>query len=129
MRPVGTADPARRYNRELTLALLGYAVLLVAALLLLGVAEGPWRYAAALLPVPAVAGVAWAVVRWVRGSDELQSRITTESMAIGFGLGSLLTFSYGLLQVAGAPEVSWLFVWPVYGACWLVGRLVAGTRY
>jgi len=25
--------------------------------------------------------------------------------------------------------ISWLFVWPVYGACWLVGSLIARRRY
>lgn len=124
-----TTSPARRYARDLTLSLLGYAVLLITAIVLLPLLPGRWGWVIMLIPVPALIGVGWAVLRWVRASDELQSKITVESLAIGFGLGSLITFSYGLLQVAGAPTLSWLFVWPVYAACWIIGRFVAGRHY
>ena len=126
-RPV--ASPGRRYARDLGLALGGYAVLLVVALLLLRVVGGPARWLIVLLPVPALVAVVWAVVRNIRASDELQGRITTEAVAIGFALGSVITFSYGLLQLVGAPPLSWLWVWPVYAGSWLVGLVIAKRRY
>jgi hypothetical protein len=61
--------------------------------------------------------------------DELQRRIQLEALPFAFGAGSLITLTYGLLQVAGLPELSWLFVWPVYAGCWLVGGFLAHRRY
>ncbi|MGY4718881.1 hypothetical protein [Naumannella huperziae] len=119
----------RRYVRHLVLGLLAYAVLLATAMALLGQTSGVLRWVVMLLPLPALVAVAWAVIRWIREADELQGRIAVEGMAIGFAIGSLVTFGYGLLQIAGAPQVSWLLVWPVYAAGWLIGRFVAGRRY
>ena len=76
-----------------------------------------------------VAFVPVVVLRLLRETDELQRRITLEALAAAFALGSLLTFGYGLMQLAGAPPLSWMFVWPVYAACWLVTGLIARRRY
>lgn len=107
-----------------------YAVLLVAALLLATtMPESPWRFAVMLLPVPALVLIVRAVALYLREADELQARILLESLGIGFAGGSLITFTWGLMQAAGAPDVSWMMVFPVYAACWVVGRVVAGWRY
>lgn len=120
----------RRYALELAAVLVGYGVLLAASMILLRAAgDGPLRWIAVLLPVPAIIAVAWAVLRQIRRSDELQSRISVESLAIGFAIGSLVTFSYGFLQLAGAPQLSWFFVWPVYAAGWLIGVAITRRRY
>jgi hypothetical protein len=121
---------SRRYLRELTAALLAYAVVLVVALLLLrGEPDAWWRYPVALAPVVPCLGVVRAALRFLRGSDELVRRIQLEALAFAFAAGSLLTFSYGFLQLVGLPEASWLMVWPVYAGCWLVGSLLASRRY
>jgi hypothetical protein len=120
----------RRYAIELAAVLTGYVVLLIASMILLRtIGDSPLRWLAVLLPVPAVVGVAWAVLRRIRHSDELQSRISVESLAIGFAIGSLVTFTYGFLQLAGAPQLSWFFVWPVYAVGWLIGLAVTRRRY
>jgi hypothetical protein len=61
--------------------------------------------------------------------DELQRRIQLESLAFGFAAAAIATFTYGFLQNAGLPEVSWVWVWPVMAVCWMVGQLVARRRY
>ena len=120
----------RRYAIELAAVLAGYVVLLIISMIVLRtVGDSPLRWLAVLLPVPAVVGVAWAVLRRIRRSDELQSRISVESLAIGFAIGSLVTFTYGFLQLAGAPQLSWFFVWPVYAVGWLIGLAVTRRRY
>ncbi len=120
----------RRYAFELAAVLAGYVVLLIISMIVLcTVGDSPLRWLAVLLPVPAVVGVAWAVLRRIRRSDELQSRISVESLAIGFAIGSLVTFTYGFLQLAGAPQLSWFFVWPVYAVGWLIGLAVTRHRY
>jgi len=129
--PGSTAGAGRRYVVRLTLVMLAYAMVLVAALVVFqAVPSGsPWRYVVVVTPLVPAAFVAWAVLRLLRETDELQRRIGLEGLAAAFALGSLLTFGYGLLQVAGAPPLSWMFVWPVYGACWLVTSAVARRRY
>lgn len=113
----------RRYLIRLTLALVGYGLLLALALAVHRSVPSPWDLIVMLAPTPALLAVAWAVWRYLREADEMLRRDVVESMAIAFGLGSILTFGYGLLQVAGAPQAPWLGVWVVYGGCWLLARL------
>ena len=61
--------------------------------------------------------------------DELQRRITFEALAFAFVGTALLTFSYGFLQLFSFPQASWLLMWPVMVAFWLVGSLLANQRY
>jgi hypothetical protein len=107
-----------------------YTVALVVSLTWLqaGV-EGPWKYAIAVLPVLPALGVPFAVVRYCQAMDELQRRIQLESLAFGFAAAAISTFTYGFLQNAGLPDVSWVWVWPVMAMCWIVGQLVARRRY
>lgn len=126
----GRRGAARRYYVRLAIVMIAYAVLLGLAVVLMPVAAGtPWRWLVMALPLPAVAGVVVVVGRYLAEADELQARIQLQALAIGFAGGSMLTFGYGLMQIAGAPALSWTFVWPVYGFCWLVGLGLARSRY
>lgn len=117
------------YLRRLFTAMAAYTVVLVATIFVLNnFGDEPWRYAMVVLPV-VLLFVAQAVARLLREADELQQRILLESLAFALGAGSLLTVTYGFLQLAGLPEVSWLWVWPVYGAMWLLGSALARRRY
>ena len=69
-----------------------------------------WRYVLFVLPVVPLVCVAWTVARLMSDTDELQRRIQLEALAFAFGAGSLVTFTHGLPQATGLPEVSWLFV-------------------
>lgn len=122
--------PTSRYLRELFLSIALYGALLMLSLFLVNrVPEGVAQWLVMAIPLPAILLVAVAVIRHIRGSDELESRMTIEAMAIGFAIGSLATFSYGLLQIAGAPQLSWTLVWPVYGVGWIIGTVVTRMRY
>lgn len=121
---------ARAYRVRLFVSLCAYAVLLAIAIWAATTMPGsPWRFAVMALPVPALAATVWSVARWVGESDEFESRQTMESLAIGFAGGSLITFTYGLMQAVGAPPLNWMFVWPVYAVCWLIGRAIVWWRY
>ena len=91
--------------------------------------HAPLKYAVAVLSVLPALGVPFAVLRYCQSMDELQLRIQLESLAFAFVAASIATFTYGFLQNAGLPDVSWVWVWPVMGLCWLVGQLVARRRY
>lgn len=127
----GAARAGSRYLRRLAIAIGSYVVLLLAALAIVMRLDpqSPWRWLVMALPLPALVLVVLAVGRYVVEADELQSRIQLQSMTIGFAAGSAITFGYGLMQIAGAPSVSWLWVWPVYAAGWLVASLVISRRY
>ena len=120
----------RTYIRRLILAMLAYVVLSFGVVLLnKAVPAGAWRYPLFLVPVIPLVVAAWAVFRMISDVDELQRRIQLEGLAFAFGGGSLVTTAYGMLQAAGLPDVSWLFVWPVYAVCWVVGLTLAQRRY
>ncbi len=118
----------RRYLVRLMAAIAAYAVLLPVALLLAPRVPAPWDLVVVLLPTPALVAVAWAVWRYLREVDEMLRRQVVESLALGFGLGSIATFGYGLLQFAGAPPAPWILVWAVYGAAWLMAAVVVRLR-
>jgi hypothetical protein len=54
-----------------------------------------------------MAALAVAVLLFLRETDELQRRIQLEALGFAFAAGSLVTFSHGLLQLAGLPLASW----------------------
>lgn len=118
------------YGSRFAYGMGGYAVLLVIAVIIARtIPDSPWRFLVMTLPVPALVWIVVSVGRYVREADELQAKILLESLGIGFAGGSLITFTWGLMQAVGAPEVNWMIVFPVYAACWVAGRLVAGRRY
>ena len=112
------------------LSLAAYSIALVFSLTWLKAGiEGPWKYAIAVLPVLPALGIPLAVVRHCQAMDELELRIQLESLAFGFASTAIATFTYGFLQNAGLPDVSWVWVWPVMGVCWMLGQLAARRRY
>jgi hypothetical protein len=119
-----------RYGIAMAISFALYAMVLVVSLnwLHAGV-EGPWKYVAAVLPVLPALGIPISIMQYCRAMDELQLRIQLESLAFGFALAAIATFTYGFLQNAGMPDVSWVWVWPVMGVCWIVGILTARWRY
>lgn len=125
-----TRTAARRYALRFGASIASYTVLLILGIIWAkAVGDSPWRFVAMALPVPAMLGVVWAVVTYLREADEFQSRSTIESLAVAFGGGSLTTFTYGLMQVVGAPALNWMFVWVVYALWWLLGGAVVRRRY
>jgi hypothetical protein len=61
--------------------------------------------------------------------DELQRRIQTEAIAIGFAGTFLAVTAYGLLQYGGLPELNWFFATPVMVFFYAIGKLVTMRRY
>jgi hypothetical protein len=121
---------SRRYLIRFGITMGAYVVLLVVGILLAQLAgSSPWRYAAMALPVPALIGVVWSVLAYFRESDEFQSKSLVESLAVAFAGGSVTTFTYGLMQIVGAPQANWTFVWVVYALWWVIGGVLVRRRY
>jgi len=114
----------------MTMALIVYAAILAPSIPLISAyPDAAWRYPLAIAPImPFIYGI-FAYVRYLRLVDELQRRIAHEALAIAFGASAAITFGYGLLQLAGLPDINWSFVWAVMGGCWILGGLYADRRY
>jgi hypothetical protein len=48
-----------------------------------------------------------AYLQFLRAADELQRRIETEALAIGFAAGTAFSLLYPLFERLGAPELGW----------------------
>lgn len=119
----------RRYLIRFGISIAAYCVLLPLGLwLATALADSPWRFAVVLLPLPAVAGIVWAMWRFVTESDEMQARIQLEALAVAVA-GSVLTgFTYGQLETVGAPHIPWIWIVPLIGAWWGIGGAIAAVR-
>jgi hypothetical protein len=89
----------------------------------------PWKYGIAVLPVVPLLFVPVAVVQFLREQDELQRKMQVEALAIGFTASAVITLTYGFLENAGVPRLSWVWVWPVMAFFWCIGLVVAHRRY
>ena len=119
-----------RYYRELTGALVLYAIVLVAALSI-GKRMPPGAaqtllYVSPMLPFLLAV---WAVVRQIRRSDEFVRKTTLEHVAVAAAVTAGWTFTYGFLENAGYPRLSMFTVWPVMGAAWGVLAIVDSLRH
>lgn len=118
-----------RYYRELTGALVLYAIVLVAALSI-GKRMPPGAaqtllYVSPMLPFLLAV---WAVVRQIRRSDEFVRKTTLEHVAVAAAVTAGWTFTYGFLENAGYPRLSMFTVWPVMGAVWGVLAVASSLR-
>jgi len=121
---------AKIYMRQFIGTMVLYvAVLFLSVYLLQILRDSPWRIPAALLPIiPIVLGML-AFLRFFREMDELQKRIQLGALAFSFVTTGLLTFTYGLLQNAGLPQVSFIAVLPMMIALWGLGSVLEMRRY
>jgi ABC-type cobalamin transport system permease subunit len=122
---------ARRYTMGIIIASLLYAIALMISVYLLKRLNppAPQKYLIAILPVLPALWIPAVVLRFFREMDELQRRIQLEGLAFGFTAAAVLTLSYGFLQNAGLPQLSWTWVWPIMAVCWSLGLAIAHRRY
>lgn len=122
---------SRRYLLELGGALLFHAASLAAAAAIAQAIQptGAGRLALQLLPVLGAFAVAWAVLRGLRGMDELQRRIQLEAIDIAFLGTALLTFAWGFAEAAGLPQLRAFAVWLLMALLWRLGVAIARRRY
>ena len=126
MRPV-----ARRYMQEFLPAMAAYVVVLFLSTWALRHVEATaLRVLLALAPAVPVAAAARAVLRFVRGSDELDRKILLEAFALAALVLTLGSFSLGLLVMADVipmrADMALLWILPVY--CLLYGAFAAIAR-
>lgn len=124
------SNPRRRYAQRFIASMIAYViVVLVSGWLLRNMGESPLRALVAIMPVlPIVIGL-WAFMMFVRQLDELQRRIQLEAFAFSLGCTGLITFTLGLLENAGVPQVGIIWVFPMMIVFWGIGLAIAERRY
>ena len=124
----------RRYLREFTPGMVGYVLALFASLWLLKHVDDPLlRALVALLPVPPIALVMRALIRYIRDADELQRQIELESVSLATALVSMLYLSGGFLQMAKVIDipsgVAMFWVFPLVCLSYGLVKTVVARRY
>jgi ABC-type multidrug transport system permease subunit len=130
--PVSKAESiAKAYKRTYYIAMIIYAVVLLASVFL--TKHGPpsawWRIPLALVPLIPVFFALRAFLRFFSRLDELQRRIQLEALALSFGVTCVVTWSYGLLEYVGFPDVSLIWVPPFMLLFWSISVHIASQRY
>lgn len=122
---------AKTYAFQFSAAMSAYTIVLILAMQLLRVTPPAslWRAPIALLPVIPVGFALAAYVRFLSRSDELQQRINLQALAFAFGATALLTFTYGFLEIAGFPQLSWIWVLPLMIGLWGLAMALYTRKY
>ncbi len=121
----------RHYYIELGGAFVLYALLLVGANALERAIQpdGALKLAINLAPMIGALAAAWAIMRALWRMDEMQRRIQFDAIALSFLGTALITFGWGFAEGAGLPHLRAFAVWPIMGALWGLGLIVAQRRY
>ena len=120
----------RTYTIQFLGAMTAYVVLLVVSIYLLeNNPTAPWRGMVAVLPMIPTVLALLALIRFLGRMDELQRRIHFDAIAFAAGATAILTFTWGLLENAGFPHLSLIWVLPLMAALWGVGAGVSAARY
>jgi hypothetical protein len=120
----------RTYVTRFSVAMGIYAILLIASVLLIRATPGAmWNIPLAVLPVaPLIYGLL-AFLHFFDYLDEMHKQIHLRALAFASAGTALLTFSYGLLENAGLPQLSWVWVFPLIIFLWGIGTALASRRY
>ena len=122
---------SKTYKRTFHWAMLTYGVLLVVSVFL--IVHGPssaWLHIAlAVVPIIPIFFALRAYLHFFHCIDELQKRIQLEALALSFGVTCGVTLGYGLLEYAGFPALSWIWVASLMMVLWDIGVHVASRRY
>jgi hypothetical protein len=88
-----------------------------------------WQIVVALLPFIPVVFLFAAVVRLLRGTDELYRRIIVESLAIAGGATALLAVTYGLIESDHFPHLSAWWTYSTFMVAWLIAQFFVRRQY
>jgi hypothetical protein len=88
-----------------------------------------WRYLVVLAPMIPGAFIAVGLVRVIRQLDELSRKIIYESLAITFAVTLFLLLALGLLEMAGLPQVSSLYLTAFMIVVLIVAKVMISRRY
>lgn len=125
---------ARQYMRDMGLAGLVYAVVLVGSVYVVRHASPPQWVAVVLALVSAAPALLMmrAFLRRLRGLDEFQRRVELEALAVAAAVVGFASFTYGFLQsFAGLPQIEDALMWVFPALCftWGIAQIFVRRRY
>lgn len=105
----------RRYSVRFLSAMAVYSALLVLMVPLVRRVDPFWAKALlALVPIVPIVVALSELLRFVGSLDELERRIQFEAVATAAILTCLLTFAWGMLEIAGLPKLPIVLVTPMF---------------
>ncbi len=124
-----TEKARRRYLLEFGVSIVFYVVVIEASRRFAGDLAGTARLFLLLAPVVPLGLVAAAVIRHVRAMDEMQRRITEQSLAFAGIVTVLAAVTWGLLEGEALPHPSAWWTLVVFMAGWLVATVFVKRSY
>ena len=123
----------RRYLIEFAVSMIAYVlmVLMSSALLHGPLAHAPqlWRILTAMSPLIAIAFTLAAIVRYLRGVDELMLRMQMEALAVAGAVIAVTSVTYGLGETEGLPHLSAWWTYTVFMLAWGAALPFVRRRY
>ena len=120
----------KNYLVRFLTSMVAYVLVLILAISLANAnRESGLRFLVMLLPVVPIFFAVLAFVNFFETMDELQKRIQLYAMALSVGGTAMITVTYGLLEVVGAPHLSWVWVFPLIVWLWGLGAFIAARRF
>lgn len=103
--------------------------LLVSRRLLAEPLARPLEIAVALAPALAFLILVLSVSTAIASLDELQRRIQTEAIAIGFGFSAVVMMTFGMLGLVGLAQPNWVFATLPLVVGWGLGKIWTLWKY
>jgi hypothetical protein len=106
-----------------------FAVTLIVYSLAGGMAFGANRILAVLVPTLAGALFVYSIGASIASLDEMQRRIQTEAIAIGFGGTAIAIIPLALLDISMHSPLHWLLLFLIMVSMWGVGKIWTKRKY
>lgn len=120
----------RRYMIRFLSAMGVYSVLIMITGRTIRHVDPTWaKVLIALLPIIPIGFALSELMRFVASLDELQRRVQFEAVATAGVLTCMLTFAWGMLEMAGFPKLPIVLVTPLFSAAYGFGVWRATRKY
>jgi len=120
----------KQYLIRFLSSMAAYVITLIGAVYFVNAnRESGLRFAVMLLPAVPIFFAVLAFVNYFQTMDELQKRIQLYALALSVGGTAMIAMTYGLLEIAGAPHLSWVWIFPLIVGLWGIGVSIATQRF
>lgn len=115
---------SKEYMKEFFVAMLAYVIVIIGAFSLIARTDVAWqRWLLALLPMIPLLFALRALIRYLHRIDEYQQRIQYNSFAVSAAATAFVTFTLGLLENVGMPQLSMVWVLPMICFFWMIANI------
>jgi putative oxidoreductase len=126
-----TTTPARKYHIRTALFMSGYVAVNLAAILgAFDDMKSPATWVFSLVVAAPVVGQIWALLAWMRDSDEFVRALAAKRFIAAAGLAMAVASAWGFMELyARAPHISAAMIYPLFWAAFgCVSAFIHTTR-